>query len=73
MYTSGELKYLEMFDSKLKYKGQDIVEPVFVINVNGPSLLGRSANQALYLIKIHAVGEDRTKERENILKEYPGF
>lgn len=54
----------------MRCKDQEIVEPVFVIDVEGPPLLGRSAIQALNLVKIHAVGEGPVKERESILQEF---
>ena len=54
----------------MKRKNHDIVEPVFVIDVDGPPLLGRSAIQALTLVKIYAVGDGPSNERECILQEY---
>jgi len=69
-FGGGELKCLGTFDAKLGCKGQEIVEPVFVIDVDGPALLGRSAILALNLIKVHAVGEGPANERGCILKEY---
>ena len=38
-------------------KNQEIVEPVFVIDVDGPPLMGRSAVQALNLVEIYAVDD----------------
>ena len=54
----------------MKCKNQEIVEPVFVIDVDGPPLLGRSAIQALNLVKIYAVGDRSSNERECVLREY---
>ena len=54
----------------MKCKNQEIVEPVFVIDVDGSPLLGRSAIQALNLVKIYAAGDGSSKERECILQEY---
>lgn len=69
-FGGGQLKCLGTFDANLRCKNQEIVEPVFVIDVEGPPLLGRSAIQALNLVKIHAVGECQSNERESILQEY---
>ena len=41
----------------MKCKNEEIVEPVFVIDADGPQLLGRTAIQALNLVKICAVGD----------------
>lgn len=54
----------------MKRKNHEIVEPVFVIDVDGPPLLGRSAIQALTLVKIYAVGDGPSNEREYILQEF---
>ena len=44
---------------------------MFVIDINGPPLLfGRTAIQALNLVKIHAVGEGPFNQKEQILQEY---
>ena len=50
------------------------MKPVFVIDVDGPLLLGRSAIQALNLEKIYAVGDGPSIDREYILQcsEYTG-
>ena len=56
----------------MKCKNQENVEPVFVIDVDGPLLLGRSAIQALNLEKIYAVGDGPSIDRECILQEYTG-
>ena len=66
-FGGGELKCLGTFNAKLRCKNQEIVEPVFVIDVDGP---GRSAIQALNLVKIHAVGEGPFNQKKHILQEY---
>ena len=55
-FGGGELNCLVTFNANVKCKTQEIVEPVFVIDVDGPPLLGRSVIQALNLVKIYAVG-----------------
>ena len=69
-FGGGELKFLGTFEANVKCKNQKIVEPVFVIDVDGPPLLGRSAIQALNLVNIYAVGDRPSNERECILQEY---
>ena len=69
-FGGGELKCLGTFDARLRCKNQEITEPVFVIDVDGPPLLGRSAIQAFNLVKIHAVGEGQVNQKECILHEY---
>ena len=58
----------------MKCKNQENVEPVFVIDVDGPLLLERSAIKALNLEKIYAVGDGPSIDRECILQcsEYTG-
>lgn len=58
------------FDGKIRCNGQEVTEQVFVVDVDGPPLLGRSAIQALNLIKIHAVGEEQGTQKEVILQDY---
>ena len=70
VFGGGQLKCLGTFNAKLKCNAQEIMEPVFVIDVDGPPLLGRSAIQALNLVKIHAVGEGLSDERDSILQEF---
>ena len=69
-FEGGELNCLGTFEANVKCKNQEIVEPVFVIDLDGPPLLARSAIQALNLVKIHAVGDAPSNERECILQEY---
>ena len=69
-FGGGELNCLGTFEATVKCKNQEIVEPVFVIDVDGPPLMGRSAIQALNLVKIYAVGDGPSNERECILQEY---
>ena len=57
VFEGGELNCLGTFDANVKSKNQEIVEPVFVIDVDGPPLLGRSGIHALNLVKISAVGD----------------
>ena len=54
----------------MKCENQEIVEPVFVIDVDGPLLLGRSAIQALNRMKICAVGHGPSNEGECIFQDY---
>ena len=54
----------------MRCKNQEIVESVFVIDVDGPALLGRSAIQALNLLTIHAVRKGPVNQKEHILQEY---
>ena len=56
--------------ANVKCKNQGIVESVFVIDVDGPPLLQRSATHTLNLIKIYAVCNGPANERECILQEY---
>ena len=69
-FGGGELNCLGTFEANVKCKNQGCVEPVFVIDVYGPPLLGRTAIQALNLVKIYAVGDGPSIERECILQEY---
>mgnify|MGYP000483019806 FL=1 len=46
-FGGGELNCLVTFSANVKCKTQEIVEPVFVIDLDGPPLLARSAIQAL--------------------------
>ena len=46
------------------------MKPVFVIDVDGPPLLRKSVIQALNLVKIYAVGDGPSIERECISQEY---
>ena len=69
-FGGGDLKCLGVFDAKLRCNKMEVMEPVYVIDVEGPPLLGRSALSTLNLVKIHAVGESPTKAREKIYQEY---
>ena len=69
-FGGRELSCLGTFVANVKCKNQGIVESVFVIDVDGPPLLQRSATHALNLIKIYAVGNGPANERECILQEY---
>ena len=69
-FQGGELNCLGTFEANVKRKNHEIVEPVFVIDVDEPPLLRRSAIQALTLVKIYAVGDGPSNERECILQEY---
>ena len=50
-FGGGELNCLGTLEANVKCKNLEIVEQVFVIDVDGPQLLGRSAIQALNLTK----------------------
>ena len=69
-FGGGELNCLVTFSANVKCKTQEIVEPVFVIDVDGPPLLRKSVIQALNLVKIYAVGDGPSIERECISQEY---
>jgi len=70
VFGGGTITCLGTFDGKIRCNGQEVTEQVFVVDVDGPPLLGRSAIQALNLIKIHAVGEEQGTQKEVILQDY---
>lgn len=53
------------FEANVKCKNQEILEPVFVIYVDG-----RSDVQALNLVEIYDVDDGLSHERECTLQEY---
>ena len=69
-FGGTELSCLGTFEANVKCKNQEIVKPVFVIDVDGPPLLRMSAIHALNLVKIYAVVNGRANERECIFQEY---
>ena len=74
-FGRGDLKCLGVFDAKLRCNDMEVMEPVYVIDVEAPPpppppLLGRNALSTLNLVEVHAVGESPTQERERIYKEY---
>lgn len=54
-FGGGKLKCLGVSDAKLACNNMEIVKPVFLIDLEGPPLLGGSALANLNFVKIHAV------------------
>ena len=71
-FEGEELNCLGTFEANVKSKNQEIVEPLFVIDVDvdGPPLLGRSAIRTLHLVKISAVGDGPSNDEGMHLQEY---
>lgn len=73
VFGGGDFKCLGVFDVKLRCNKMEVMELVYVIDVEGFFLLGRSVLFIFNFVKIYVVGESLIKVREKIYQEYENF